>query len=132
VPRLTLVIALLFVAAPAAAQRTQVIRLTRSADGTLFRFEPGRLTVRPGDVLEFRAEKGAPYIVAFEPADLDARTRNLMAAALSNPNRELRSPVLPDSGSRFRMSIPALPHGTYRFFSVTHVAYRMAGLLIVE
>jgi len=130
--RITLVLALLLAASPAAAQRARIIRLTRSGDGTLYRFEPGRVTVRPGDVLEFRAEGGAPYVVAFEPADFDPRTRDLITAALSNPARELRGPVLPDSGSRFRMTVPALPHGTYRFFSLTHMAYRMAGLLIVE
>jgi plastocyanin len=132
VSRTLLVLGLLLWAAPATAQRTQVIRLSRSADGTLFRFAPGRLTVRPGDVLEFRAERGAPFVLAFEPADLDARGRELIAAALSNPRGELRSPVLPDSGSRFRMTVPALSAGSYRILSLTHVAYRMAGLLIVE
>ena len=130
--RIRLIIALLLLAAPAAAQRTHTIRLTQSAGGTLYRFDPGRLTVRPGDVLEFRAENGGPYVVSFESAELDARSRNLIAAALSHPNRELRSPVLADSGSRFRMTVPALARGTYRFFSLTHVAYRMTGLLIIE
>lgn len=130
--RFVIVLGLLLWAAPATAQRTQVIRLTRSADGTLFRFAPGRPTVRPGDVLEFRAENGAPYVLAFEPADLDARGRGLIAAALSHPSGELRGPVLADSGSRFRMTVPALAPGSYRFFALTHVAYRMAGLLIVE
>lgn len=119
-------------AAPLPAQQAQVIRLTRTADGGLFRFAPGRLTVKPGDVLEFRAEAGAPYTVAFEPADLDARGRSLIAAALSHPRGELRGPVLADSGSRFRMTVPALSPGAYRFFSLNHVSYRMAGLLVVK
>lgn len=130
--RALLVLVFVLAAGPAAAQETRTVRLTRTADGSLFRFDPGRLTVRPGDVLEFRAEAGAPYVLAFEPADLDARGRSLLAAALSHPNGELRGPVLADSGSRFRMTVPALPRGSYRFFSLTHVAYRMAGLLIVE
>jgi plastocyanin len=127
-----LLIALMLWAAPIVAQQTQVVRMIRSSDGTLFRFVPGRLTVKPGDVLEFRAEGGAPFRVAFEPADLDPRGRSLIAAALSHPRGELRGPVLPDSGSRFRMTVPALSPGTYRFFSLTHVAYRMAGLLLVQ
>jgi plastocyanin len=109
-----------------------VVKLTRSSDGTVYRFSPGRLTVKPGDVIEFRAEAGAPYTIAFEPADLDTRGRSLIAAALSRPRGELRSPVLPDSGSRFRMTVPALAPGSYRFFELTHMSYRMAGLLIVE
>ena len=130
--RALVVIALVLLASPAAAQRVQTVRLTSASGGTVFRFTPGRLTVRPGDVLEFRAEAGAPYVVAFEAADLDTRSRNLLAAALSHPDGELRGPVLADSGSRFRMTVPALRRGSYRFFSLTHMAYRMAGVLVVE
>jgi plastocyanin len=132
VSRALLVIVLLLLAGPAAAQRAQTVRLTSTRGGTVFRFTPERLTVRPGDVLEFRAEAGAPYVVAFEPADLDTRSRNLLAAALAHPDGELRGPVLADSGSRFRLTVPALRPGTYRFFSLTHRAYRMAGVLVVK
>ncbi len=130
--RLLLLLPLLLAAGELSAQKTQVVVLTRSSDGTVYRFSPGRLTVKPGDVVEFRAESGAPYSVAFEPADLDARGRSLIAAALSRPRGELRSPVLSDSGSRFRMTVPALSPGSYRFFELTHMSYRMAGLMIVE
>lgn len=130
--RLLLLLGLLITAGELSGQQAQVIRLTRSSDGTVYRFAPGRITVKPGDVVEFRAEAGAPYTVAFEPADLDARGRSLIAAALSRPRGELRSAVLPDSGSRFRMTIPALEPGSYRFFELTHMSYRMAGLLVVE
>jgi plastocyanin len=132
VARLMLSLLLVLWVAPGQAQRTKVIRLTRSADGRDYRIIPVRLTVKPGDVVEFRAEAGAPYQVAFEPADLDARGRSLMAAALSHPRGEPRGPVLADSGNRFRMTVPALPRGAYRFFSLPQVAYRMAGLLVVE
>ena len=130
--RLMLLLGLVLGTVPASAQQVLVIRLTRSSDGTVYRFAPGRVKAKPGDVLEFRAESGAPYTVAFEPADLDARSRSLIAAALSRPRGELRSPVLPDSGTRFRMTVPALSPGTYRFFELSHMAYRMAGLLLVE
>lgn len=130
--RLMLSLLLVLWAAPAMTQQIRVIRLTRSTDGRQYRVVPVRMTVKPGDVLEFRAEAGAPYRVAFEPADLDARGRSLIAAALSHPRGEPRGPVLADSGSRFRMTVPALSPGAYRFFSLTHVAYRMAGLLVVE
>lgn len=130
--RLLLLLSLVLSAGSLSAQKAQVVRLTRSSDGTVYRFSPGRLTVKPGDVVEFRAEAGAPYTIAFEPADLDARSRSLIAAALSRPRGELRSAVLPDSGSKLRITVPDLAPGSYRFFELTHVAYRMAGLLIVE
>lgn len=119
-------------AGAAEAQRAQVIQLVASPDGSLFRFSPGRVTVRPGDLLEFRAERGAPFQVSFESAELDARSRGLIASALSRPQGELRTAVLPDSGSRYRMTIPALAPGTYRFFCLTHLSYRMAGMLVVQ
>jgi plastocyanin len=125
-------LALLAGTGAAPVQQTQIVRLTRSADGLLYRFAPGRITARPGTTIEFRAENGAPFQIAFEPADLDARGRGLIAAALSHPGGELRSPVLADSGSRFRMTVPSLQPGSYRFFCLTHIAYRMAGLLIVR
>lgn len=130
--RLLLLLGLVFWAGSLSAQRVKVVRLTRSSDGNVYRFSPSRLTVKPGEVVEFRAQAGAPYTIAFEPADLDARSRSLIAAALSRPRGELRSPVLPDSGSTFRMTIPALSPGSYRFFELTHMSYRMAALLIVE
>jgi plastocyanin len=127
-----LLLACLVWAGPLAAQRTQVIRLTQSPDGTLFRFSPGRVTVKPGDLVEFRAERGAPFEVAFEPADLDPKGRSLIAGALSRPPGELRGPVLADSGSRFRLMVPSLAPGTYRFFCLVHLSYRMGGILVVE
>ncbi len=118
---------------PAAAQRAHVVRLTGAPDGSLFRFTPGRLTVKPGDQIEFRAERGAPFAVSFEIADFDARAIDLMREALSLPRGgELRSPVLADSGSRFRFTIPALRAGVYRFRCLTHMSYRMSGLLVVQ
>lgn len=127
-----IVLACLVWGGTAEAQRTQVIRLIESPDGTLFRFSPGRVTVKPGDQVEFRAERGAPFEVSFESADLDARSRSLIAAALSRPQGELRTAVLADSGSRFRMTVPVLAPGTYRFFCLTHLSYRMAGMLVVQ
>lgn len=130
--RLMLLLGCLLWAGALQAQRAQVVRLTQSRDGSLFRFAPGRVTVKPGDLVEFRAERGGPFTVAFEPADLDARSRGLMASALARPQTELRTPVLADSGSRYRLTIPALTPGTYRFFCLTHLSYRMAGLLVVQ
>lgn len=114
------------------AQTTHVIRLTQSPDGSLFRFSPGRLTVRPGDQVEFRAERGAPYAISFASNDLTARARNLLAASLADGPGELRTPLLADSGSRYRWTVPSLTAGTYRFFCLTHLSYRMAGLLVVQ
>lgn len=130
--RLLLLVLCLAAVRSAAAQATHVIRLTQSGDGSLFRFSPGRLTVRPGDQVEFRAERGAPFEISFASSDLNARSRALLASALADGPGELRTPVLADSGSRYRWTVPALAAGTYRFFCLTHLSYRMGGLLLVQ
>jgi plastocyanin len=132
VARLLLLALGLILTGPLAAQTTHVVRLTQSGDGALFRFSPGRLTVRPGDQVEFRAERGAPFVVSFASSDLTPRARALLASALADGPGELRSPVLADSGSRYRWTVPALAAGTYRFFCLAHLSYRMGGLLVVQ
>lgn len=122
----------LLLTGPLAAQTTHVIRVTQSGDGALFRFSPGRLTVRPGDQVEFRAERGAPFVISFASSELTARARNQLASALADGPGELRTPVLADSGSRYRWTVPPLASGTYRFFCLAHLSYRMGGLLVVQ
>ena len=39
--------------------------------------------------------------------------------------------VLPRPGSRLELVVPSLPKGAYRFSAVTHLAYRMTGVLVV-
>ena len=52
--------------APAAAQTTHVVRLIADAGKDDYRFEPASLTVRPNDVIVFRATAGAPHSIVFE------------------------------------------------------------------
>ncbi len=123
--------ALLISSHPLMAQRTVTVALTALPGGAGFRFVPDRVSLRPGDVLEFSVTSGGPYVVAFEPAGLDPRVRSQLATAMQDRTGELRSPVLSGSGARFRLALPALPRGSYRFIALTHVAYRMAGVLTV-
>lgn len=118
--------------APALAQKVHEIRLLHQEDTDLYRFEPNRIEARPGDILQFTLVSGGPYLVAFEPADFKGPKRAVMAAAIPGGNPELRAPALAKPGDRFRVTLPALQAGSYRFYSVTHVAYRMAGLLVVR
>jgi len=117
-------------AVPAAAQRTHSVKLVRSADGERYRFDPVRVTARAGEVVEFSVQSGGPYVIAFEPADVSPGQRPLLATALGSNGSGLRSPVL-RAGERFRLVIPALARGTYRFASALHIAYRMTGELVV-
>lgn len=131
VHRLLLAALLLLPSAPAAAQRVTEVRLVRSPDGTAYRFTPMEVTVRAGDVIEFRVESGGPYVVSFEAADLGASDQRRLQAALGDNTGQLRGPTLTGPGRSLRLEIPPLRPGTYRFRSLAHVAYRMEGRLVV-
>lgn len=128
---LTRVVLLISCAAvPVLAQNRIPVRLSHpKAD--VFVFQPDKVTAKPGDVIEFTVESGGPYIIGFEPADLSQRDRALVDAAMPDRSAPLRSAVLPRPGSRLQLVVPALPKGSYRFSAVTHLAYRMTGVLVI-
>ncbi len=116
----------------AEAQTTHVIRLEVDADRDIHRFVPARVTARAGDVLLFRVSSGAPHAVAFEPASLTPSARAALGAALPDRSAELQGPVLVRNGAEYRVVVPRLPAGTYRFHSTPHRAYDMTGEVIVR
>lgn len=118
------------VTCPVLAQTRVSVRLVHSG-AERFVFRPARVSIKPGDILEFTVESGGPYVIGFESADFGPKERGLMDAAIPNRTASLRSPVLPRPGSRLELVLPALPSGSYRFSAVTHIAYRMAGVLVV-
>jgi plastocyanin len=114
----------------AAAQKVHAISLVRAGENQ-FRFEPKRVTARAGEVLEFTVRSGGPYVVGFQPGNLTPAARARLDAAIPDRTAPLRGPVLGGEGDGFRIVVPDLPQGSYRFVSVTHLAYRMEGELIV-
>jgi plastocyanin len=116
----------------AAAQTTHIVRLEVDAERDVHRFVPARISARPGDVLLFRVSSGAPHAIAFEGSNLSATARNLLQAALPNRGSDLEGPVLARNGVEYRVTVPRLPAGTYRFYSTPHRAYEMRGELIVN
>ena len=129
--RLAVILVACVAAAPAHAQQVHQVKLIH-ATGDGFRFQPNRINARPGDVLEFVVETGGPYVVGFEAQDLSEAARELLNEAIPERSGVLRGPVLPGPGSRFRVALPGLPRGSYRFASVTHLAYRMGGVLVIR
>lgn len=117
----------------AAAQEGQVhrVRLLQGR-GDVFRFEPRRIEIKPGDVVEFLAETGGPYVVGFADSDLDPRDRALLDQALPERSGPLRGPVLSRPGSSFRFTVPPVSRKSYRLICFTHLAYRMEGVLVVR
>lgn len=117
--------------APLHGQRVHQVKLIHGT-GDMFRFDPNRVDARPGEVLEFVVQSGGPYVIGFEALDLTESGRALLDQAIPDHSAPLRGPVLPGPGSRFRIVLPSLPRGSYRFASITHLAYRMGGLLVIK
>ena len=115
---------------PAAAQQVHQIRMVEN--GEEYRFAPASVTVRPGDVLLFSAVSGAPHSVVFEGRGMTAAAHQAMNSAMPRRAGDLSSPLLTEDGSEYRIVVPSLPSGTYRFFCLPHRAYDMRGQVTVK
>jgi plastocyanin len=122
--------ALALSAARAAAQEVHEIRMVETGKGE-FRFEPSSVRAHPGDVLLFQAISGAPHSVVFEGKELSADARQKLNAAMPRRAGDLSSPLL-TKDAEYRVVVPALAAGTYRFFCLPHRAYDMRGQLTVK
>jgi plastocyanin len=116
--------------AHAAAQEVHEIQMVSTGKGE-FRFEPASVTARQGDVLLFKAVSGAPHSVVFEGKDLSPDARQKLNGALPRRAGDLSSPLLTE-GAEYRVVVPALAPGTYRFFCLPHRAYDMRGQVTVK
>jgi plastocyanin len=116
-------------AAPVAAQKVHEIEMV-SAGGE-FRFQPASVTVERGDVLLFKSVSGAPHSVVFEGKEIAPEARQALNEALPRRAGNLSSPLLTE-GTEYRVVVPRLPRGTYRFFCLPHRAYDMRGEITLE
>ena len=118
-------------AAPrAAAQQVHEIQMeSDGADG--FRFSPASVNAKRGDVLLFKAVSGSPHSVVFEGKNMPPAAQQALSAAMPRRVGDLSSPLFKE-GAEYRVVVPALPAGSYRFFCLPHRAYDMRGVLTVE
>ena len=124
-------LALLSWPASAQAQKVHEIRLEANSERETYRFNPDRVTARPGDVLVFRAVSGAPHSIVFESAGLSDEAHEALNGAMSRRTGDLSSPLLTLQGAEYRVVVPQLVPGTYQFFCLPHRAYDMRGQLRV-
>ncbi|MTJ07290.1 plastocyanin [Anabaena sp. UHCC 0204] len=109
---------------PTASAETYTIKL--GSDKGLLAFEPKKLTVKPGDTIEWKNNKVPPHNVVFDPAKNPAKSADL-AKSLSH-KKLLMSP-----GQTETTVIPAdATPGEYTFYCEPHRGAGMVGKLIVE
>jgi plastocyanin len=103
------------------------------------RFSPSIITARAGDTLVFVNGRGGPHNVQFADDSLSDAAHRLIDAAM--PERPkvawsrdipLAGPLLVLDGDTYKVVVPALPAGRYRFFCSPHVGGGMRGELVVE
>ena len=116
----------------ASAQELREVRLVADPKAESYRFEPASINAKPGDVLLFRVVSGAPHNISLEPDGMAEPTRQAWNNALTGRTAELSGPLLVRTGMTYRVVVPAVPPGTYRYFCLSHRAYDERGEIVVQ
>jgi plastocyanin len=119
-------------AGSAQAQVPHVVRLIANPKNDVYRFEPAEVTAAPNDTLVFRVAGGAPHSVVFEGEGMSPGVRGAFNNALTGRSGDLSSPLLTATGSEYRVVVPQVPSGRYRFYCLPHRAYDMHGALTIR
>ena len=101
-------------------------------------FSPNIITARVGDTLAFVNGRGGPHNVQFSDDSLSDAAHRLIDAAMPERPKQpwsrdvpLASPLLVLNGETYKVVVPALPPGRYRFFCTPHLNGGMRGELVV-
>lgn len=109
---------------PTASAETYTVKL--GTDKGALAFQPKKLTVKPGDTIEWVNNKVPPHNVVFDPTKNPAHDKAL-ATALSHTK------LLLNPGQKQTTTFPAdAPAGDYTFYCQPHRGAGMIGHIIVE
>jgi plastocyanin len=119
-----LVVSSFVIFTPSASAETFKVKL--GSDRGMLAFEPSKLTVKPGDTIEWVNNKVPPHNVVFDPAQNPAKSADL-AKGLSHKQ------LLMSPGQSQTTTIPAdAPAGEYTFYCEPHRGAGMVGKLTVQ
>lgn len=119
-----LVVSSFAVFTPSAAAETHQIKL--GSDKGLLVFEPKKVSIKPGDTIEWVNNKVPPHNVVFDPALNPAKSADL-AKSLSHKQ------LLMSPGQKETTTFPAdAPAGEYTFYCEPHRGAGMVGKIVVE
>ncbi len=113
-------------------QATHPVELRADRAEGRFGFHPLKVSARPGDVIVFRVVSGPPHSIAFDPTGLEGAQVAALNRAMVGRVSDLRGPLLVDVGDAYRIVVPRLAAGTYRFYCLTHQVYGAVGTLVIE
>ncbi|MBH8553263.1 plastocyanin [Nostocaceae cyanobacterium CENA357] len=119
-----LVVSSFAVFTPSAAAETHQVKL--GSDKGMLAFEPAKLTIKPGDTIEWVNNKVPPHNVVFDAAKNPEKSADL-AKSLSHKQ------LLMSPGQTQTTTFPAdAPAGEYTFYCEPHRGAGMVGKIIVE
>lgn len=114
----------------AAAQTVREIRLEHDAASHEYRFNPSAVSAQAGDILVFKVTGGGDHGIAFEDT-MSPAARAALSAAMPRRVADLSGPLI-GPRAEYRITVPALPAGTYRFYCLPHRAYDEVGTLTIK
>jgi plastocyanin len=114
------------------AQATHLIKLQAEGGEDGYRVVPQRVVAHVNDVLIFKVVSGEPHSITFEADGLSPQAHDALNQALKRRSADLTSPLLTAPGAEYRVEIPAIPKGRYRFYCLPHRAYDERGVLVIE
>jgi plastocyanin len=110
--------------APSAAAETYQVKL--GSDKGMLVFDPKKVTIKPGDTVEWVNNKVPPHNVVFDAAKNPAKSADL-AKSLSHKQ------LLMSPGQKVKVTFPAdAPAGDYTYYCEPHRGAGMIGHIIVE
>lgn len=119
-----LVVSSFAIFAPNAAAETYQVKL--GSDKGMLSFQPTKLTVKPGDTIEWVNNKLAPHNVVFDPAKIPGQDKAL-ADSLS------KTKLLLNPGQKVTTTFPEdAPAGEYVFYCQPHRGAGMVGKIVVD
>ncbi|MEH1827527.1 MAG: plastocyanin [Nostoc sp.] len=119
-----LVVSSFAVFTPSASAETYKVKL--GSDKGLLQFQPKKLTIKPGDSVEWVNNKLAPHNVVFDPSKNPNKDATL-AQSLSHTK------LLLNPGQTTTTTFPAdAPAGNYTFYCTPHRGAGMVGTITVE
>jgi plastocyanin len=119
-----LVVSSFAVFTPSAAAETHQVKL--GSDKGLLVFEPKKLSIKPGDTIEWVNNKVPPHNVVFDAGLNPAKSADL-AKSLSHKQ------LLMSPGQKETTTFPAdAPAGEYTFYCEPHRGAGMVGKIVVE
>src|SRR5512147_2201420 len=117
-------------AAPAATGAKHEVDM--EFDGKTAHFIPAELTIKSGDVVEFKVKSGPPHNVAFYPDSIPAGAADALNKGMPETMAPLTGPMKVGLGETYDVSFAGAPAGEYKFFCTPHLPFGMKGKITVQ